>query len=191
MYSFQQSEQLKFFLLSLGVGFALGIAYDILRTIRLTISKSKTLIFIFDVLYFLIFGFATFIFFLAINKGELRGYMLFGEVLGWVFYYVSFGLAAKTFTDKFVKIFHAIFKFVFKVVSAPFRLIFKVILTFKNKFLTFSQKVVKKTKKNSKKHLQKQRLYVYNLLGIFKKQQNVKKKGGANNEQQKKSEKES
>ncbi len=191
MYSFQQSEQLKFFLLSLGVGFALGIAYDILRTIRLTISKSKTLIFIFDVLYFLIFGLVTFIFFLAINKGEFRSYMLFGEVLGWVFYYVSFGLAAKTFTDNFVKGFRSICRFIFKVVSAPFRLIFKVILTFKNKIFTFSQKVVKKMQKNRKKHLQKQRLYVYNLLGIFKKQQKVKRKGGANNEQQKKSKKES
>jgi xanthosine utilization system XapX-like protein len=56
MYSFEQSEQLNLFLLSLGAGFVLGVVYDILRTIRLTISKGKTIIFIFDILYFLIFS---------------------------------------------------------------------------------------------------------------------------------------
>ena len=54
MYSFEQSEQLKLFLLSLGAGFVLGILYDILRTIRLTFTKSKKVIFIFDILYFLL-----------------------------------------------------------------------------------------------------------------------------------------
>ena len=102
MYSFEQSEQLKLFLLSLGAGFVLGILYDILRTIRLTFTKSKKVIFIFDILYFVLFGFDTFIFFLATNKGEFRSYMVFGEVLGWIFYYLSFGLAAKSFTDAFV-----------------------------------------------------------------------------------------
>ena len=44
MYSFEQSEQLNLFLLSLGAGFVLGVVYDILRTIRLTISKGKAII---------------------------------------------------------------------------------------------------------------------------------------------------
>lgn len=184
MYSFEQSEQLKLFLLSLGAGFLLGIVYDILRTIRLTLSKGKAIIFIFDVLYFIIFGLATFLFFLATNKGEFRSYMIFGEVLGWLFYYLSFGLAAKSFTDAFVKAIHTIFKFIIKVISAPFLLIFKVFLKIKEKILHFFQKVKKKTQKNRKKHLPKVRLCVYNLLGIFKRQRNVKKKEGYNNEKE-------
>jgi spore cortex biosynthesis protein YabQ len=86
MYSFEQSEQLRLFLLSLGAGFFLGIIYDILRTIRLTLTKSKKVIFIFDVLYFILFGLGTFIFFLATNKGEFRSYMILGEIIGWIFY---------------------------------------------------------------------------------------------------------
>ena len=89
MYSFEQSEQLNLFLLSLGAGFVLGIVYDILRTIRLTISRGKIIIFIFDILYFLIFSLATFLFFLAINKGEFRSYMIFGEILGFIFYFLE------------------------------------------------------------------------------------------------------
>lgn len=184
MYSFEQSEQLKLFLLSLGAGFLLGIVYDVLRTIRLTLSKGKALIFVFDVLYFIIFALLTFLFFLATNKGEFRSYMIFGEVLGWLFYYLSFGLAAKSFTDTFVKAIHTVFKFIIKVISAPFLLIFKVFLKIKEKILHFFQKVKKKSQKNRKKHLPKVRLYVYNLLGIFKRQRNVKKKEGYNNEKE-------
>jgi len=183
MYSFEQSEQLKLFLLSLGAGFLLGIVYDILRTIRLTFSKGKVIIFIFDILYFIIFALLTFLFFLATNKGEFRSYMIFGEILGWLFYYFSFGLAAKSFTDAFVKMIHSVFKFIFKIVSAPFLLIFKLFLKIKDKISLFFKKVKKKSEKNRKKHLPKLRLYVYNLLGIFKRQRNVKKKEGYNDEE--------
>lgn len=183
MYSFEQSEQLKLFLLSLGAGFLLGILYDILRTIRLTFTKSKKVIFIFDILYFILFGFGTFIFFLATNKGEFRSYMILGEILGWFFYYLSFGIAAKSFTDAFVKTIHTVFKFVFKIISAPFLLIFKGFLKIKEKIYAISQKVTKKMEKNRKKHLQKLRLYVYNLLGILKSNGLSKKKGGCNNEE--------
>lgn len=185
MYSFEQSEQLKLFLLSLGAGFVLGILYDILRTVRLTFTKSKKVIFIFDILYFFLFGLGTFIFFLATNKGEFRSYMIFGEILGWIFYYLSFGLAAKSFTDAFVNAIHTVFKFVFKIISAPFLLIFKVFLKINEKISLVSQKVTKKMQKNRKKHLQKLRLYVYNLLGILKGNGLSKKKGGCNNEEQK------
>ena len=184
MYSFEQSAQLKLFLLSLGAGFLLGIVYDILRTIRLTFSKGKVIIFIFDVLYFIIFALLTFLFFLATNKGEFRSYMILGEILGWLFYYFSFGLAAKSFTNAFVKLLHTIFKFIFKVISAPFLFVFKVFLKIKDKFSGFFQKVIKKSQKNRKKHLPKLRLYVYNLLGILKRQRNVKKKEGYNNEKE-------
>ncbi len=187
MYSFEQSEQLRLFLLSLGAGFFLGIVYDILRTIRLTLTKSKKVIFIFDVLYFILFGLGTFIFFLATNKGEFRSYMILGEIIGWIFYYLSFGLAAKSFTDAFVKAIHTVFKFVFKIISAPFLFIFKVFLKIKEKISLISQKVTKKMQKNRKKHLQKLRLYVYNLLGILKGNGLSKKKGGCNNEEQKES----
>lgn len=187
MYSFEQSEQLNLFLLSLGAGFVLGIVYDILRTIRLTISRGKIIIFIFDILYFLIFSLATFLFFLAINKGEFRSYMIFGEILGFIFYYVSFGIAAKSFTDAFVKAIHTTFSFLLKIILAPFKAIFKLFSKTKCKFSLFLKKLSKKNEKNRKKHLPKLRLYVYNLLGIFEKQPNVKKKEGYNNDKEEKS----
>jgi hypothetical protein len=54
-------------------------------------------------------------------------------------------------------------------------------LKIKEKISIISQKVTKKMQKNRKKHLQKLRLYVYNLLGILKGNGLSKKKGGCNN----------
>jgi len=183
MYSFEQSEQLNLFLLSLGAGVVMGVVYDILRTISVTISKDKAIIFIFDILYFLIFSLATFLFFLAVNKGEFRSYMIFGEILGFLFYYISFGIAAKSFTDAFVKVIHKIFSFLFKIILAPFKAIFRVFSQIKAKISKIFKKLSKKYEKNRKKHLPKLRLYVYNLLGVFEKQRNVKKKEGYNDEE--------
>jgi cell shape-determining protein MreC len=109
--------------------------------------------------------------------------MILGEILGFVFYYISFGIVAKSFTDKFVLIFHKVLKTVFKIISAPFLLLFKVFSKIKSFFSEKIKKLRQKSNKNRKKHLQKLRLYVYNLLGIFCKQQNVKKKEGYNDEE--------
>lgn len=169
MYSFEQSDQLKFFLLSLGAGFALGVFYDILRALRLSVTNSKAATVIFDVLYFTVFGFATFLFILAINKGQIRFYIIFGETIGAAFYYFSFGIAAIKLTDIFVKGFRRFFAFVFKILFAPFRLVFKLFKKCFLKISSFFKKTRKNSEKNRKKLLPKLRLYVYNLYGMFKK----------------------
>ncbi len=182
MYSFQQSEQLKLFLLSLGAGFFLGIIYDILRTVRLSFTRSKAAIFIFDILYFLIFGLFTFLFILAVNKGEIRFYLLFGEALGAVIYYFSFGIAAIKISDKIVKGVRTFFRVLFKVISAPFRFIFRIIKKIFSKVSAVFRKKQKKCKKNCKKLLPKLRLYVYNLRGIFKSRKGVSRGGETEHE---------
>lgn len=169
MYSFEQSDQLKFFLLSLGVGFALGVFYDILRALRLSVTNSKAATIIFDVLYFAVFGLVTFLFILAINKGQIRFYIIFGEIIGAAFYYFSFGIAAIKLTDIFVKAFRHFFALVFKILFAPLRLVFKIFKKCFLKISSFFKKTRKNSEKNQKKLLPKLRMYVYNLYGMFKK----------------------
>lgn len=178
MYSVPHSEQLSIFLSSLGVGFILGVLYDILRGIRLSVSKSKVLVVVFDLIYFLLLAFITFIFILAANKGEIRFYIILGEIIGLVFYYVSFGIAAIKITDKIIGLLRRFYSFSFRVLSAPFRLMKRFFLSLKEKI----KKKIRKTSKNSekirKKHLPKLRLYVYNLFGILLANQKFQKKGG-------------
>lgn len=178
MYSVPQNQQLIIFLCSLGVGFLLGVLYDILRTLRLTLTKSKIALIIFDIIYFILFGFFTFLFILAMNKGEVRSYIIIGEIIGGIFYYFSFGIAAIRITDVTVRFIRKTFSFIFKLITAPFRLIFKLFSRLFGKISVLFKKTGKKFEKIRKKLLPKARLYVYNLFGILSVRRNQPKKGG-------------
>ena len=179
MYSVPQSEQLTCFLCSLGMGFLLGILYDVLRVIRLSFTKSKIALIVFDILYFVLFGVLTFLFILALNKGEVRSYIIVGELIGALFYYISFGIAVIKFTDKAILVLKRIFAFIFKVITAPFRLIKRLLVFIIQPILKFFKKTEKKSVKISKKLLPKLRLYVYNLFGMLFPHKSSLKKGGS------------
>lgn len=178
MYSVPQSEQLTCFLSSLGMGFLLGILYDVFRAIRLSFTKSKIALVIFDALYFILFGILTFLFILAINKGEVRSYIIAGELIGALFYYISFGIAVIKFTDKAILVLKKFYAFIFKIISAPFRLLKRLFLFISRPISSFFVKTEKKSVKIRKKLLPKLRLYVYNLFGILFSDKLSFKKGG-------------
>lgn len=178
MYSVPQNQQLIIFLASLGLGFLLGILYDLMRTVRLTITKSNALLIIFDILYFIIFGFVSFLFILAMNKGEVRIYIPAGEIIGWLFYYFSFGLAAIKITDVLVKLIRGFFSFLFKLLTAPFRLIYRAFRLLLRGLLRVLRNFEKIFTKTIKKLLPKAYMYVYNLFGMVSTKRNSLKKGG-------------
>ena len=167
MYSVPQNEQLSIFALSLGLGFLLGVLYDVIRAIRLSVTLSKIVLVICDVLYFIFFGLISFLFILALNKGEIRFYIIVGEIIGAVFYYVSLGIAVIKVTDKLVSFLRRFYTLVFKVISAPFIALAKVFTAIFKKIGKLFKKTKKKSSKIPKKLLPKARLYVYNLFGIF------------------------
>ncbi len=178
MYSVPQSQQLTIFLCSLGAGFLLGVLYDIMRALRLSLTTSKVAVVIFDIVYFLLCGVLSFLFILALNKGEVRFYIIAGELIGWFFYYLSLGIAVIRMTDIFVSTFHKVKAFIFKIISAPFRLIYRGFTHIRLKISVLFRKTEKKSEKMRKKHLPKLRLYVYNLFGIISTGRNVQRKGG-------------
>ncbi len=178
MYTVHQSEQTVIFLSSLGIGFLLGVLYDLIRIFRLSLTKSHIATIVFDVIYFLLFGFISYIFILAANKGEIRSYIVIGEIIGALFYYFSFGPIAVRITNKLVALIKRIFKVIFTVFSFPFRLISKAFHTVFSKISIIFKKTEKKSSKMQKKVLQKLRLYVYNLLGILGVGKASSRKGG-------------
>ncbi len=177
MYGVSQNEQLTVFLCSLGLGFILGIIYDFLRGVRLSLSGGKSLVVIFDILYFLILSFITFIFILALNKGEVRLYIIFGEALGLLFYYFSFGIAAIKLTDKIILFLKKFYSLIFKIITFPFFVLKRLFRNVLVKIRKIFKKTQKKNEKIKKKHLQKLRIYVYNLFGILLANRNSSEKG--------------
>ena len=95
MYMLTIADQTRLFLLALGLGFLLGIVYDLFRVVRMAFTMRRVGVFIQDVLFFLTCAAATFLFLLAVNQGEIRGFIIAGEGLGFLIYYFSFGLLGR------------------------------------------------------------------------------------------------
>ena len=178
MYNVYQSEQFLIFLASLGVGFLLGVLYDILRALRMSFTRGKIPVILFDLLYFFAVAFLSYIFILAANKGEVRSYIIIGELIGAIFYYFSLGVALMKLTDKFVLLLKRFYSLAFRIFSFPLRLIKSTFLKVFHKFRMISQKSRKNSKKIQKKVLPKARVYVYNLFGILCAGSQKSKEGG-------------
>ncbi len=167
MYTVHPNEQMLIFLASLGVGFLFGVLYDVFRAVRMAFLQGKLVVVFFDLLYFFLVAFFSYIFIIASNKGEVRSYIIIGELLGAVFYYFSLGIVVMKLTNRFVDLLKRIYSFVFKIISFPFRLVKLFLKSVFSKLQFISEKNKKNLQKISKKVLPKWRMYVYNLLGIL------------------------
>ena len=86
------AEQTAVFLWSLLFGFFLGIFYDIFRIIRIAFSLGRVIILVQDILFWSVCGILTFMFFFFAQSGEVRIYIIIGELLGAVAYYFTLGV---------------------------------------------------------------------------------------------------
>lgn len=169
MYIAGISQQVRVFLLSVSLGFILGVLYDVFRMIRIIFLKEnrKTAIFVQDFFFVLLCGIITFLFLLSENYGELRGYVFIGEIIGFFIYYFSFGVLTVRFSDALAKQAH-------RFVSFIKRLIIKPITAFRNRFSRLKDKISKKKAKKSEKitnnfkiHLKHDAGLLYNLNENF------------------------
>jgi len=159
--------QTEIFFYSLGFGFLLGILYDVFRTARLVFCRSRVFTAVADLLYFTVCGFASFLFLLAVDGGNLRFYSSSGVILGWLIYYFSLGTVA-------VKITCAISRF-FRSIFAAISRSFKRTVKKSEKLSLFFKKITRKSRKKAKFNLQNHRGIVYNLYSYIK-NKNIAKK---------------
>lgn len=176
MYGIPIAVQTRVMLLALGLGFIIGIIYDIFRIIRLSISRGRTAVFVQDILFFFLFAGLSFAFCLSQNNGQVRFYIIFAEVLGFLIYYFSLGSLVIRLSDKIIAAIKKLLEQILRLISLPINLIFRI---FKRIFSFF----VRITKKNSKKYgkkmnflLQRNRSMLYNVFGkvFIQKKENQK-----------------
>ena len=79
--------QLIILLRALGLGWALGLLYDLLRALRRSV-KSPWLSSVLDAFYGLLLFFLVFFFALRVGNGELRVYLLAGLAAGGLFFFL-------------------------------------------------------------------------------------------------------
>ncbi len=156
IYSLSLANQTKGFLFSLGFGFLMGALYEAFRFVRLLLSRGKKTQFIFDIIYCILLAFLTFIFFITINEGEIRVYLLLGEAIGFMAYSLSLGVMIATFSDTFIGWITSTIKLIFRPVK---KLHIKI-----RSFLTKGNKRKKKLENKWKILLKPNKHLLYNLF---------------------------
>ena len=86
MWEIDLANQIETFLYSIPLGFSFGVLFYIAEGISRDTPHKRLKRWITDIFFFLITGFITYCFLLARSKGEVRGYVLIGELIGfWIF----------------------------------------------------------------------------------------------------------
>ena len=83
--------QLSLFLYSAVFGICCGVLYDIFCVLRIFSGKSKILVCIQDIIYFIICAAAMFLFIYILNRGEPRAYIILTAVLTALVYHLTAG----------------------------------------------------------------------------------------------------
>lgn len=163
LYSLSLATQTKVFLLSLGFGFIMGIFYDVFRIVRMCVGRGRASFVISDVLYCLLLCVCSFLFFLTVNEGEIRVYIIIGEAAGFFVYYFSLGAVIFSVSGKIIAFIRRAASVIFRAVSFPFLRIFRLLRGVFNKFLKKSRKKSKNLKNKSNFLLKVYKHMLYNL----------------------------
>ncbi len=115
MWGINIAEQTVSFFISLALGGFFCLFYDLFRAARRVHSFKAFWVFISDILFFTVCAVITFCFLLSLTEGIIRGYFIFGILLG------------------FSAVFFSISRFFLKGVTAVFR----TIITLKRKIKKF------------------------------------------------------
>lgn len=117
---FTNTEQLRELFLCGGMGFLLGLYYDVFRLLRLLLPAPAPVVFLQDVLFFITGAGAVFLFALAVTDGALRAYLFAGLAAGFGAYRCTVGRLVIRWTARLLR---TIRRFL-SAVAAPVRKIF-------------------------------------------------------------------
>lgn len=79
----------------LGAGF--GLLYDAFRILRIFLPHNSIITFLEDLLYCFVLILSSFAFVVSIGNGVLRGFIIFGELIGATLYFFSIGIIITKF----------------------------------------------------------------------------------------------
>lgn len=166
---FTVSEELRLFGLSCLLGAVIGVAYDVLRVLRLMLPHNSFLVAAEDIGFLGLCAVALTAFSNAAARGEMRLYFAVGSVLGFTLYFFTVGRAVNATLRKLFSLLGAVLKLIFRPLGAFFALLRAKAIV---KFVGNLQIIVKPFEK-IKIVLLNRRLLLYNKMAN-KKRKNVK-----------------
>lgn len=134
------------------LGAFLGIVYDAFRISRIAVKTHNILIFIEDVIFFVIVTVSSFIYIIVNNNGVLRGFLIIGELLGALIYFSTLSIAIIKAANFIIKIIKSILRFIYKIIKMIIKPIIRLVL--------FVYKILKKVCCKLKKKIKFKRVKI-------------------------------
>lgn len=162
MFGIDHAVSFWTFIRSLGIGFIIGILYDLFRAFRLCVSRGRISVALQDVLFFILTSMITFLFLLKTSYGVVRWYIIAGEIIGFSVYRLSCG---KVFFSTASRMSAAFIKLFTRLKDSIKKLLQRIVKRFSRadgKYIAHAKKKERKSKKNMKKYLQLAKRKVYN-----------------------------
>lgn len=133
-----QNQAYLFLVFSL-TGVAIGVLFDIFRILRKSIKTPNIIIYIEDILFWILAGLLILYNIWYFNDGEIRVYMFLGIIIGLLLY-------MSTLSNIIIKIFSKILQTIIKVLEIPFKTIIAIFRKIITTIAPFFIKIVKNGK---------------------------------------------
>ena len=121
------SQQVVIFLYAVLCGLIIGVLNEPFRFLRYSGFNSKTDVFIQDIIFMIISAFITFFFSLCYNKGDVRFFILVGELFGFLLFRYTIGLITGKMFYGIIFSIKLVFSFIKKIFSAIVAILTKLI----------------------------------------------------------------
>lgn len=158
------AHQTQAFFCAILIGMGLGLLYDVFRILRVAFPAPKFVVAAQDVLYFILASGLTCLFTLGINEGEMRSFVLIGELLGWIFYFFTIGTVVMAVSRRVIAAVKTVLRFLWRWLLRPvLRLLGRIFRFFGIPILLLKKKL-KKISAASKFSLKQGKIMLYNLI---------------------------
>lgn len=163
------ANQAYIFLWSVIGGMLIAFIYDAFRIKRKAVRTRSIIIYIEDLLYWIIVAVVMFFILFYSNEGEIRGYIFIGAVLGVILYILLLSKIIIGSAMFVIKIIYKILSTVWKILTYPFKLIYRI-LSVPGRFIwKYIRKIFSGVKRTSKSKVSRAVLQMKRLNNIRKK----------------------
>lgn len=121
------SSQAYIFLYTVLGGIIVGFVYDLFRVSRKVIKTKNIIVYLEDIIFWVIVSLIIFAVLFASNAGEIRGYALIGITLGVIIYAFMLSQYIVRILVKGINVIKNIFVYLYKVIMIPIKFLKKVL----------------------------------------------------------------
>ena len=163
------SSQAYIFLCSVIGGMVIAFIYDAFRVKRKAVKTSAVIIYVEDLIFWIIVAVIMFAVIYFSNEGEIRGYIFIGSVLGIIIYSLLFSKIIMAVFLFALRTFCRVLKFIWAVITYPIRVTLKILSFPAGFILKFFKKTYRGVRRIGKNKLTKYSMWSKIFRNIRKK----------------------